>query len=66
MITEGGFEGGQKLREDLDIPEDAAARKKWFLGGGDRLEKWQWEEGRLYKADFFNPYLDFNGERAGP
>ncbi|KAL9004989.1 MAG: hypothetical protein Q9188_002203 [Gyalolechia gomerana] len=60
-ITEGGFEGGQELRENLNIPENAAARQKWFLGGHDRLENWQWEQGRLYKADFFNPYLDFNG-----
>ncbi|KAL8716017.1 MAG: hypothetical protein Q9225_006299 [Loekoesia sp. 1 TL-2023] len=59
-ITEGGFDGGQELRESLNIPENAAARQKWFLGGHDRLENWQWEEGRLYKADFFNPYLDFN------
>lgn len=63
-ITEGGFEGGQELRETLGVPEDAAARKKWFLGGDARLENWQWEEGRLYKADFFNPYLDFNGGPA--
>ncbi|KAL9012194.1 MAG: hypothetical protein Q9173_003024 [Seirophora scorigena] len=59
-ITEGGFGGGQELREALDIPANAAARQRWFLGGHDRLEKWEWEEGRVYKADFFNPYLDFN------
>lgn len=62
VIKEGGYEGGQELRESLHIPGDAAARQKWFLGGHDRLDNWQWEEGRLYKADFFNPYLDFNGE----
>ncbi|KAL8997909.1 MAG: hypothetical protein Q9169_002902 [Polycauliona sp. 2 TL-2023] len=59
-IKEGGFEGGQEIREKLNIPDDAAARQKWFLGGHDRLDHWQWEEDRLYKADFFNPYLDFN------
>ncbi|KAL9602432.1 MAG: hypothetical protein Q9219_001856 [cf. Caloplaca sp. 3 TL-2023] len=59
-IVEGGFGGGQELREGLHIPENAAARQKWFLGGHDRLKNWGWEEGRLYKADFFNPYLDFN------
>ncbi|KAL8906027.1 MAG: hypothetical protein Q9171_006437 [Xanthocarpia ochracea] len=59
-IEEGGFEGGQEVRQNLNIPDGAAARQKWFLGGHDRLENWQWEEGRLYKADFFNPYLDFN------
>ena len=60
-IQEGGFGGGQEVRQNLNIPDGAAARQKWFLGGHDRLENWQWEEGRLYKADFFNPYLDFNG-----
>lgn len=60
-IKEGGFEGGQEVRENLNIPDNAAARQKWFLGGHERLEHWEWEEGRLYKADFFNPYLDFNG-----
>ncbi|KAI4111645.1 MAG: hypothetical protein LQ339_000516 [Xanthoria mediterranea] len=59
-IKEGGFDGGQEVREDLNIPDNAAARQKWFLGGHERLEHWEWEEGRLYKADFFNPYLDFN------
>ncbi|KAL8917383.1 MAG: hypothetical protein Q9172_005885 [Xanthocarpia lactea] len=59
-IEEGGFAGGQEVRQNLHIPDGAAARQKWFLGGHDRLENWQWEEGRLYKADFFNPYLDFN------
>lgn len=65
-IKEGGFEGGQEVRENLNIPDNAAARQKWFLGGHDRLELWQWEEGRLYKADFFNPYLDFNGRHYPP
>ncbi|KAL8779647.1 MAG: hypothetical protein Q9213_006838 [Squamulea squamosa] len=60
VITEGGFEGGQEIRDSLNIPASAAARQKWFLGGHERLDDWQWEEGRLYKADFFNPYLDFN------
>ncbi|KAL8775736.1 MAG: hypothetical protein Q9194_003685 [Teloschistes cf. exilis] len=61
-ITEGGYDGGQELRDQLSVPGDAAARQKWFLGGHGRLEQWQWEEGRLYTADFFNPYLDFNGK----
>lgn len=63
-IKEGGFDGGQEVREDLNIPDNAAARQKWFLGGHERLEHWEWEEGRLYKADFFNPYLDFNGRHS--
>lgn len=62
VIEEGGYEGGDKLREDLGVPEDAATRKKWFLGEQGRLERWVWEEGRIYEADFFNPYLDFNSK----
>lgn len=64
VISEGGYDGGQELRAHFNVPADAAARQKWFLGGHDRLEKWQWEEGRLYRADFFNPYLDFNGKTS--
>lgn len=63
-IAEGGYDGGQELRDQLSVPGDATARQKWFLGGHGRLEQWQWEEGRLYKADFFNPYLDFNGKTS--
>ena len=59
-IKEGGEGDGQTIRKDLEVPEGADARKKWFLRE-DKKEKWMWEEGRVYQADFFNPYLDFNG-----
>lgn len=58
-LEEGGDGDGMKIREDLGVPNDAAARKKWFLDETKRQE-WVFEQGRVYKVDFFNPYLDFN------
>ena len=61
-VTEEGGDGeGLEWRKQRDVPEPAGKRKSWFLGRG-RPDTWTWEEGRIYKADFFNPYLDFNGE----
>ena len=45
------------------VPKDAAARKKWFLDEAKRKD-WQFEAGRIYMGDFFNPYLNFNGWSA--
>jgi len=56
-LEEGGEEDGAEVRREKGMPEGAAERKKWFLKEG---EKWVWEGGRVYQADFFNPYLDFN------
>ena len=61
IIREGGFDGGEQIRENLGVPVDAASRQKWFLKGHNTLKTWNWEAGRLYESDFFNPYLDFNG-----
>ncbi|KZF26259.1 DUF1769-domain-containing protein [Xylona heveae TC161] len=58
-LEEGGDEDGLQLREDQGIPADAAARKKHFLVEKNR-EDFEFSEGRVYQADFFNPYLDFN------
>ena len=58
-IEEGGVGDGEEVREELDVPETAAARKKWGLQD-DVKAKWEWEAGRAYSGDFFNPYLDFN------
>ena len=62
-IEEGGDGDGVEVRKETGIPEDAAARKKWFLDEKKR-EGFNWEEGRVYRGDFFNPYLDFNSEFA--
>ena len=61
VLEEGGDEDGEEWRESRGVPETAAARMKHFLTHG-KTEEWEWEEGRVYKGDFFNPYLDFNSE----
>ncbi|KIW72596.1 hypothetical protein PV04_00777 [Phialophora macrospora] len=59
-IIEEGCEGsGCELRSSLSIPADSAARKKHFLTASN-LSAFTFEAGRLYQADFGNPYLDFN------
>jgi hypothetical protein len=60
VFTEGGDEDGVELRKEKGIPESEAARKKHFLNEENRKE-WDWEAGKIYGCDFFNPYLDFNG-----
>ena len=60
VVEEGGDEDGVGFRESRGVPEDAGKRKGWFLGRG-KPDTWEWEEGRIYHGDFFNPYLDFNG-----
>lgn len=61
VLEEGGEGGGEEVRRQLGVPEGGAqARKSYFLGK-EKVDEWVWEEGRVYGADFFNPYLDFNG-----
>jgi hypothetical protein len=59
-FEEGGSEEGLEIRRATGIPETEAARKKYFLNVTNR-KAWDWEAGRTYGCDFFNPYLDFNG-----
>ena len=59
-LEEGGDGDGEEMRDELGIPADAAARKKWFLNE-QHLRAFTFEKGREYSNDFFNPYLDFNG-----
>lgn len=58
-IEEGGEGDGVVARREKGVPEEAERRKKWFLDERHRRE-FEFEEGRVYQADFFNPYLDFN------
>lgn len=58
-IQEGADGGGEKAREEAGMPADAGKRKSWGLDVANR-EKFDFEEGRLYRGDFFNPYLNFN------
>lgn len=60
-IEEGGEGGGEEVRKELGVPATAGERKKWFLKGEEK-ERWVWEGGRVYWGDFFNGFLDFNGE----
>lgn len=59
-VEEGGEGDGEEAREGLGVPQTADARKKWFLIEENK-KSWEWEGGRVYWGDFFNPYLDFNG-----
>ncbi|MCJ1373396.1 hypothetical protein MMC20_004624 [Loxospora ochrophaea] len=60
VLEEGGDGEGVKVREEAGMPEGAKERRAWFLKeGGD---SWVWEGGRVYRGDFFNGYLDFNGK----
>ncbi|KAF2877187.1 hypothetical protein BDV95DRAFT_140927 [Massariosphaeria phaeospora] len=60
VVHEEGAEGdGEKVREEKGIPAAAAQRMKFFLTESHRKD-FEFEAGREYKCDFFNPYLDFN------
>ncbi|KAF2439398.1 DUF1769-domain-containing protein [Karstenula rhodostoma CBS 690.94] len=58
VIEEGADGSGQRIRADCQIPAKTSKRRKNFLDE-KKLEKFTFEAGRMYQADFFNPYLDF-------
>ncbi|KAI1492893.1 hypothetical protein F5X96DRAFT_304626 [Biscogniauxia mediterranea] len=59
-FEEGGDEEGIVWRRDVaGAPDGAKERKAWALKGAGK-DRWVFEYGRTYCADFFNPYLDFN------
>ncbi|KAK7185827.1 F-box domain containing protein [Paraphaeosphaeria sporulosa] len=58
VIEEGAHGSGQRIRADCHIPAKTSKRRKNFLDE-KKLEKFTFEAGRMYQADFFNPYLDF-------
>lgn len=60
VVEEGADGSGADVRESLKIPADPGARKKYFLDQEAR-KKFVFEAGRIYFADFGNPYLGFNG-----
>lgn len=53
-----------EIRRGHEIPDTEAARKRFFLDEENK-RKWEWESGRTYAVDFFNPYLDFSGCHSG-
>jgi len=58
-VTREGADGsGQEERARLGLPENNEKRRKHFLDAKNR-EKFVFQKGRCYQADFFNPYLDF-------
>ena len=58
-VTREGADGsGQEERERLGLPENNEKRRKYFLDAKNR-ERFAFQKGRCYEADFFNPYLDF-------
>ncbi|KAH6629040.1 hypothetical protein C7974DRAFT_393721 [Boeremia exigua] len=59
VIEEGGTLSGESVRDGLGIPPAWKARRKFFLDQA-QLDKFTFEKGRVYHADFFNPYLDFS------
>lgn len=61
VVLEGADGDGKDVRKKAHVPDEAAARKKWFLNE-QHLKDFTFEKGRTYECDFFNPYLDFNGE----
>lgn len=63
VVEEGGEGSGEEVREDVGIPNDAGLRRKFFLEQHNR-EAFEFEAGRIYKADFGNPYIGFNGTTA--
>lgn len=58
VIEEGADGSGVLVREEQGIPPKTSKRRKNFLTIAN-LENFTFEEGRLYQADVFNPYLDF-------
>lgn len=62
-VVVDGAEGEEpgKIRQELNIPDSAEARRRHFQDEANRKE-FEFEPGRMYLGDFGNPYLVFNGE----
>ena len=59
IVEEGGEGSGLDTRRAVGMPEDAKERRRWALDEDNRAG-YVFEQGRQYRADFFNPYLDFS------
>lgn len=57
-LREGGDGDGADLRKELGMSDDRFTRRKNFRSP-EEMQKLTFEAGRLYEADFFNPYIDF-------
>jgi hypothetical protein len=63
-LAEGADGDGEQVREESGMPGQAGRRKRWFRSRRNR-EGFVFEKGRLYQADFFNPYIDFASKSPG-
>lgn len=61
VVQEGAEDGpAAAIRRDNGIPDQVDARRKYFQNA-ERRKQFGFEPGRLYLADFGNPYLGFSG-----
>jgi hypothetical protein len=58
LVEGADGEAAGRGREGAGVPEQAGRRRKWARSRRNR-EGFVFEKGRLYQADFFNPYIDF-------
>ena len=58
-MREGGDGSGKEVRQQLGLPENNEKRRKHFLSASNR-ETMTFEKGRVYQADFYNPFIDFS------
>lgn len=62
VIEEGAYsDEAAGTRRRFNIPDTVEGRRKHFQVEANRKE-FEFEPGRMYTADFGNPYLAFNGE----
>ncbi|KAL4918952.1 hypothetical protein BDW62DRAFT_56004 [Aspergillus aurantiobrunneus] len=59
LIVEEGAEEGVTVREEKGVPSTIEGRRGHFQSEEKRKE-WEFEDQRVYFADFGNQYLDFN------
>ncbi|OJJ56464.1 hypothetical protein ASPSYDRAFT_1140414 [Aspergillus sydowii CBS 593.65] len=59
LVVEEGEDEGVNVREELGVPGDIGARRSHFHSE-EKRKGWEFQEGRVYFADFGNGYLDFN------
>ncbi len=58
VVEEGADGSGEVIREEKGMPTQWKKRRKHFLDA-KALAGFTFEKGRMYHADFFNPYIDF-------
>ncbi|KAK3064594.1 hypothetical protein LTS18_005769 [Coniosporium uncinatum] len=61
VLTDGADGSGVEVREKSGMPDSREKRRKFFVSKENQA-KVEFEAGRLYQGDFFNPYLDFGSK----